>query len=453
MHGVTRPTSTDIKPWRLIKTTNLIFSVSRNAGGIFESVRRLVQSQTAHRVNARVLGGRDEFTDADLAAWHPVPVQAFAPTGLRQFGYSPRFLEELWDFKPDILHSHGLWVYPSMATNSYCSKSHQPYVVSAHGMLDPWAMRNSRWKKAIAYFLFEGSHLRRARCLHALCESEARAMRELKLKNAIAIIPNGIDLPESREQKAESRNPPWHGIIEPGRKVLLFLSRIHPKKGLVNLLKAWAEVRRSELRGQRSGEWVLAIAGWDQGGHEAELKKLATELGLAWADVRKQKAESGNESQLSASQHFSVSDFHLPFQVSAFQISSFSVLFLGPQFGAAKDACYANCDAFVLPSVSEGLPMVILEAWAYGKPVIMTLECNLPEGFSARAALKIGSNSESMATGLSEFLRMTDTERAEMGRRGHVLAADRFAWPKIGAQMKEVYEWMLGGGPKPGCVT
>lgn len=414
----------------MIKSTNLIFSVSRNAGGIFESVRRLVQSQAAHQVNARVLGGRDEFTDADLAAWQPVPVQAFEPTGLKKFGYSPGFLEELRDFKPDILHSHGLWVYPSMATNSYCSKSHQPYVVSAHGMLDPWAMRNSRWKKTIAYFLFEGSHLRGARCLHALCDSEARAMRGLKLKNDIAIIPNGIDLPEIKKLNSENRNPPWHGHIEPGRKVLLFLSRIHPKKGLVNLLKAWAQIKRSAVSSQRSAEWVLAIAGWDQGGHEAELKSLASELGLSFADVRDRRTDD--------------------FRVSEFQ--HFSILFLGPQFGAAKTACYANCDAFILPSVSEGVPMVILEAWAYGKPVIMTLECHLPDGFSGRAALKIDPNSESVAAGLNEFLRMTDAERAAMGRRGRALVADRFAWSKISDQMIEVYEWMLGGGPKPGCV-
>src|SRR4030095_3065150 len=118
------------------------------------------------------------------------------------------------------------------------------------------------------------------------------------------------------------------------------------KKGLVNLLRAWAKVARSQSSDfcPPSSDWVLALAGWDQGGHEAELKQLATELGIPWADVR-ERGKGG--------------------AISAFSFQNFSILFLGPQFNEAKAACYAACDAFILPSFSEGLPMVVLEAWAY----------------------------------------------------------------------------------------
>ena len=249
----------------MLKTANLIASVSRNAGGLYESVRNLVQSLAAGGMDVRVIGARDEFTEADKAAWQPVELRVFNPTWPAKFCYSKKFVRELTDYRPDIMHSHGLWLYPSIAASSYCRKSRTPCIISAHGMLDPWAIRNSHWKKVIAYFFYEGSHLRGARCLRALCESEARAMREINLKNEIAIIPNGIGLPESREQKVESRNPPWHGVVEPGRKVLLYLGRIHPKKGLSNLLKAWRQIQRSEAGGQRP-EWVLAIAGWDRAG-------------------------------------------------------------------------------------------------------------------------------------------------------------------------------------------
>jgi poly(glycerol-phosphate) alpha-glucosyltransferase len=294
----------------MIRTANLTLSISRNAGGLFESVRRLVQSLMETGMEVRVWGLRDEFADADIPAWQPVPVSAFQPTWPEQFGYSPRFLDELIAFDPDITHTHGIWVYPSIATNHYSRKKQSPYLISTHGMLDRWAIENSRWKKAIAYFLYEGPHLRGARCLRALCEAEARAIRELGFKNDIAIIPNGIDLPEIGDQKpevgdqrseigkhppaqsygatwkSEIGQPPWEGVVEPGRKVLLYLGRIHPKKGLAGLIKAWADVQRSEVRGRRSREWVLAIAGWDQGGHEDELKRLATELAIPWADLR-----------------------------------------------------------------------------------------------------------------------------------------------------------------------
>jgi glycosyltransferase involved in cell wall biosynthesis len=128
------------------------------------------------------------------------------------------------------------------------------------------------------------------------------------------------------------------------------------------------------------------------------------------------------------------------------------VLFLGPQFGDDKAACYRNCDAFILPSLSEGLPMVVLEAWAYGKPVLMTPQCNLPEGFAANAAIRIETSVESIEQGLRELFLTPDSALRGTGERGRALVAGKFTWPKVAAEMKSVYAWALGGGPKPGCV-
>lgn len=445
-----------------MRTANLTGSISRNAGGLFESVRRLVQSLAQTGLDVRVFGNADEFTAKDISAWSPVQVSAFPPTWPEQFGYSPSFLEELRDFCPDITHTHGIWMYPSVATNRYCRRSGSPYVISAHGMLDPWAVRNSRWKKVIAYWLYEGTHLRGASCLRALCESEARSIRRLGLKNPIAIIPNGINLPDFKGQKTEDRgqraeggyqksdvNPavgPPSSVLHPlkgeGRKVLLYLGRIHPKKGLLNLLRAWANVARpqsSDFCPLPSG-WTLAIAGWDQGEHEAELKRRATELGIAWQDVRGQKTEDvGRRKEVAA-------------QSSAISRPS-SLVFLGPQFGVDKEACYRDCDAFILPSFSEGLPMVVLEAWAHGKPVVMTPECNLPEGFSANAAIRIETDVESIAAGLRALLAAPRSSLLALGQNGYRLAAGKFAWPTIAGEMKQMYEWVLGGGAKPPCVV
>jgi glycosyltransferase involved in cell wall biosynthesis len=381
----------------MIRSANLTGSISRNAGGLYESVRRLVQSLIEGGVDVRVIGMLDEFTVADIGAWSPARVVSCRISRPKAFGYSRDFMRALIAYKPDLTHTHGLWQYPSVATNNYSRATHSPYVISPHGMLDPWAMKNSRWKKVIAHALYEGTHLRGAACLRALCESEARAMREIGLKNPICIIPNGIDPPAAGSQKAESEKP------KAEKKVLLYLGRIHPKKGLVNLLKAWATVPQSD--------WILEIAGWDQGGHERELKALSSALG--------------------------VDD---------------SVRFPGPKFGEAKAACYRDCDAFVLSSFSEGVPMVILEAWAHDRPVLMTPECNLPEGFAAGAALRIETNVESIAQGLQNLFAMNAAERAQMGARGLQLARTHFSWPLVANELKQVYEWVLGGGPAPSCL-
>ena len=266
-------------------------------------------------------------------------------------------------------------------------------------------------------------------------------MRQAGLKNDIAVIPNGIDPPAG----PPPGSAPWADLIESGKKVLLYLGRIHPKKGLANLIRAWAAVngkQKAESRKQES-EWVLAIAGWDEIGHEAELKRLATELEIQWSDAR----EHPSPREIAAS--ISQGNSNIQHPTSS---KPPSVVFLGPQFGEGKAACYHYCDAFVLPSFSEGVPMVVLEAWVNSKPVLMTPQCNLPEGFSSGAALKVEPTVEGVTEGLNEFWRMTDAERAVMGSRGHALAAERFVWPKIAAQMKELYEWILGGGEKPEWV-
>jgi len=387
-------------------------------------------------MDVRVFGIADAHTRDDISAWRPVHVEAFDPTWPEQFGYSPDFLRHLQDFKPDITHSHGIWAYSSVATNYYSRRVNRPYVVSPHGMLDPWAIRHSRWKKALSYWLFEERHVRSARCLRALCESEARAIRALGLKNDIAIIPNGIDTPAG----LPSSPPPWADLLQPGQKVLLFLSRIHPKKGLVNLIKAWAQIQTSQASCLKSSPsaWILAIAGWDQGGHEGELKRLATELNLKWTDTR----TDGNATPRAA-----------PHNSKSISGENCSVAFLGPQFNDAKAACYHHCDGFVLPSFSEGLPMVVLEAWIHKKPVLITPQCNLPEAATEKAGLIADPGEKSLTDSLRILFEMDGSDFQTMGQRGFNLAKERFAWQAIAKQSDELYRWILGSGQRPSCLT
>ena len=374
----------------------LVSSISREAGGLFQSVRGLAKSVTSANTDVRVFGISDEQTAVDLQEWRPLSVQTFRPR-LRAWGYSSQLVPAMLDADLDILSVHGLWKYCSVASQQWHRQTGRPYVVHPHGMLEPWALRNARWKKRIAAALYENQHLRGAACLRALSEAEADSIRAYGLRNPICVIPNGVDLPDLSESNAK--------IQSDNRKTLLYLGRLHPKKNISNLIRAWNETFNSQ-RG--SGErWVLAIAGWDQGGYESELKRIAADA---------------------------------------------SVVFLGPRFGAEKTECYRACDAFILSSLSEGLPMTVLEAWAHAKPVLMTPECNLPEGFSAEAAVRIGLGSDEIAAGLKQLAEMSDNDRRQMGNRGRALVATKFSWPRIGEQMRQVYEWMLSGGSPPSSV-
>lgn len=388
-----------------MKVGFLSASLSRHAGGLYDATRFLARDlRKSPGCDVEVFGLEDQFTGRDISGWEGLHANTLRVLGPKSLGYAPRLVGALNDAELDLLHSHGLWMYPSRASLLWARTSKRPCVISPHGMLDPWAVNNSRWKKRLVGWLYEDALLRGAACLHALCDAELEAIRAYGLRNPVCVIPNGIDLPEPPTAAV----PAWHDLLPADARVLLYLGRIHPKKGLVNLLHAWKSARQGSTTER---PWVLVIAGWDQGGHESELKSLASNLGI-----------------------------------------SSNVFFVGPQFDNAKHASYARADAFVLPSFSEGLPMVVLEAWAHGLPVVMTPQCNLPAGFAAPAAIKIEPETDSILAGLVTLFAQPDQERLAMGARGRRLVENRFTWNRIAGQMLAVYEWVLGHGSKPGSV-
>lgn len=387
-----------------MKLSILTGSVSRQAGGTYDAIRRPASILAKdYETSIQVLGTFDEYAEKDMHGWAPLSPETFAVVGPRGFGFTNGMSSALRHFVPDLQHVHGIWMHYSWVNHHHHSQVKTPYVISPHGMLDPWALQNSAWKKKIIGSLFECRHLANAACLHALCEPEAQAIRTYGLKNPVCIIPNGIDLPVI----TKDLNPPWEERFA-GRKVLLFLGRIHPKKGLPALLEAWHDIKKA---GHSGAEWSLAIVGWDQDGHEATLKQFVEENSL-----------------------------------------QDSVVFLGPLFGEFKQAALTHADAFILPSHSEGLPMTVLEAWANKLPVLMTPQCNIPEGFSAGAALIIHPMAEGIATGLETLFSLSNAECTEMGECGFKLVQSKFTWEKLAEQFYAVYKWIVGGGNPPGCV-
>ncbi len=261
-------------------------SLSRSFGGVFEAVRQLTEAlaipdgllekpkedQVIFRepYQVCVTGQRDGQFEKDRATWQPaINVRPYQRSGPASFGYSPELGKLYLEFQPDVTHVHGLWMWYGIANTNYCRKHGIPSIISPHGMLDPWALRNSGAKKKFARWLFENRNLNSASCLHALCRSEAESLRALGFRNPICIIPNGVHLPA--EQGSDAL-PPWADAFETGTKVLLFLGRLHPKKGLDPLLQAWMAIPETEL--QRSG-WRLAIAGWGDNAYTRQLIQLA----------------------------------------------------------------------------------------------------------------------------------------------------------------------------------
>jgi glycosyltransferase involved in cell wall biosynthesis len=414
-----------------MKVSHVVDSISRDAGGVFFSVNSLARALSDSGVLISVHGLRDGKSEIDRASWAGLDLSVHETMGPRRIGYSPGLTRALPAGEQDLLHVHGVWQAQSYSVHHWHRRTGKPYLITPHGMLDPWALAQSRWKKGLASRLFERSHLRDAACLHALCRSELDSIRAYGLTNPVCLIPNGVDLPEDRESVVPVNEEWVTGHGNERKKILLFLGRLHPKKGLINALKAWKEVTGHRSRVMSEGEWQFVIAGWDQGGHLEELKQLCSELGLSYADGPPPTAH------------------RLPPGANG---SPPAVLFTGPVFGEAKDSLLRSADAFILPSFSEGLPMAVLEAWAYGLPVLMTDHCNLPEGFTSGAALRIGTDTPEIAAGMHWLAALPEPERIRMGQAGRALVEDRFTWPKVAAQMKGVYAWMLGEGERPGEV-
>ena len=416
-----------------MKAILVMDSISRAGGGLLDAERCLHQGMTKLGVNTAVFALKDSFSEADLPGWTPLAPKVFAHVGPGALGASPSLQRAIGNESADLIYRAGLWRLPSRYAHEWSRRSGRPEIIAPHGMLDSWALRNSRWKKCLAHGWFEGTHLQNSACIRALCESEARAVRSYGLKNPICIIPNGIDLPEEESEGLKVESP-----RSGERKILLFLGRVHPKKGLPNALRAWGQIRGRRAGSEGQEEWQFVVAGWDQNGHEAELKRLCDELGLGYAEVPAAEFVVGASSFITA--HGSLGAFP-------------SVVFVGPAFGEHKDALLRRASAFILPSFSEGLPMSVLEAWSYRLPVLMTDHCNLPEGFTAAAAIRIGCDVESIAEGMRLILRAPASDLRSLGANGRALVEHQFAWPMVAAQMKDVYEWVLGGGDKPGCVV
>jgi glycosyltransferase involved in cell wall biosynthesis len=294
-----------------------------------------------------------------------------------------------------LLHDHGIWLPTNHAVATLARRRRVPRVVSPRGMLDGWALHWHGWRKRLAWRLYQRRDVVRADLLHATSEAEAEDLRRLGLRQPIAVLPNGVETMVPRADVSPS--------AASEARVALFLSRVHPKKGLLHLVAAWAALRPPG--------WVLWIAGPDEGGHEADVR-AAVRAALPGAHAE-------------------------------------TVAFLGPVSDARRAELMSQAELFVLPTLSENFGQVVAEALVAGLPVVTTKAAPWPALVPERAGWWVDVGTEALLAALREACALSAADLGAMGARGRAWAEPRFAWPAIAHRMRAVYGWLLHGGTPP----
>ncbi len=364
----------------------LTASASRLGGGVFEAVAG--QADLLRGVGAVpvVLALEDAHSADDAHRFAACELHHAPVRGPRQIGYAPALAGMLDTAGLDLLHLHGIWMYPSAAGSAWATRSGKPYLISPHGMLDPWITARGRWKKALARHGYERRSWQRASAFHALTQREAADIRAESGRQDSLVIPNAG--PAAGPAPTTPRAP-----------MVAYLGRIHPKKNLAQLVAAWTLLSKKAALPDGA---QLAIAGW---GEPQDVASLQADLAGAPG----------------------------------------SISFVGPQFGADKARLLAAARYAILPSLSEGLPMAVLEGWAAGTPTVMSADCNLPEGFAAGAAIDCGHDAESIAAALRRALALDDSGWLGMAGAAHALAAGPFSPEAIARRWEAAYLGLMHG--------
>jgi glycosyltransferase involved in cell wall biosynthesis len=355
-------------------------SLSLSKGGPSHSIPLL--SNQLHLLGTQIAVIVEHLpTDPNHLLAPEIPLMDYATLNARSVQSSP----------PQLLHSNGIWNRFCHQVTRFSQLHNIPLIVSPRGMLEPWALRHKAWKKRIAWLLYQKQDLKRAIAFHATAESEAHHIRQLGFRQPIAVIPNGV----------ESISPSYPTSRLPRSKYrALFLSRLHPKKGLPMLLDAWASIKPPS--------WELVIAGNDHDGHQKEMEQKVISLGL-----------------------------------------KDSVIFTGPVYNENKETLYRESDLFILPSHSENFGIVVAEALQFGIPVITTTGTPWQELHTHQCGWWVDPNTIAITAALKKAFSTPMDRLQQMGFNGQTLIRQKYMWPDVAQNMLRFYQWILTQDHKP----
>lgn len=376
-----------------MKVTQTIQSLDRSFGGT-ASYLQLLDNELVKHVPISVI----TLESSDPLPFDPqIEIAAFKGSFPYIQGYSNDLNKYLNNIETSLFHGNGMWDYPVHAMSKLARKKGIPYILSPHGMLEPWVLNVKKFKKKLGLRLFEYDDLMHASCIHATAKSEAESIRILGLKNPIAIIPNGIDLSEYVASQDE---------LKKTERTILFLSRIHPKKGIELLIEAWSRVPASLKK-----NWKVRIVG---NGEESYINTLNQQIN-----------KKGLAEELAIE---------------------------GPLFHEEKIIAFRDADLFVLPTYSENFGIVILEALASETPVITTKGAPWEELNSQHAGWWIEIGVDPLVEALTEALKLTDSERRSMGLNGRTLVEANYSIQSVANKMLSLYSWIAGQAQAPDFV-
>lgn len=375
-----------------MKLVHIVPHIDKEAAGPSYSVPRLCQSlaEGGNTVELSCLAARGEIPGVRLDLHPQWPV-------LARFAISSSFAAALSrkTAVTDVVHNHSLWSMVNVAAGWLVPGRRAKLVTSPRGTLSPWALSRSPGLKRVLWPL-QRRALSRADMLHATSAAEYDEIRSHGFTAPVAVIPNGIDLPALPTGAKQGRGD--------GVRTLLFLSRIHPTKGIDRLLQSWVQLQSEHPN------WRLVIAGTGDKAHVQEVRDLAASL-----DAR-------------------------------------GVEFQGPLYGDAKAHAYQAADLFVLPSHSENFGMVVAEALAHACPAVVCVGAPWSGLVNEGCGWWVANDVTTLAATLDSAMRLPAAELAAMGLRGRSWMERDFGWNAIGQKMNAAYEWLVTGGKRPEWV-
>ncbi len=360
------------------------------SGGPSRSVPLLAKGLSAEGVDITLMTFRSENMNIHATAGTDVKIKVLE---------SDYKLSEIEDFivreQFNLIQLQSIWDWSYHKIAKIAQKHHIPYIITPRGMLEPWSLSQKTLKKRIALLLYLKHDLDKVACIYTTAEMEAENVKRLGIKTPCSVIPNGIDIADYTCRTNKDKV----------KKQILFLSRIHEKKGIELLIDAWQNIHTDYP------DWSVKIVG---NGEESYIERLKTKVSRA-----------GLES---------------------------SIDILPPVFGKDKVGLYHSSALFVLPSYSENFGMVIAEALSCGVPVITTEFT--PWGFlnEEKIGWSIKLSVEDLIIAIREAIKLYPDQLYEMGQKGRTFVVERFDYRSIAIKTLKLYEWILHDGGKPEFV-